>query len=97
MLLGTALSSSSRHFFFINCVHFIDYSPELILQEYAQAKKATSSPEYKQLIQEFIDKIVVGKYCVEITLKTGMDIFPSLDTSVQIKRQEIYEKKGEVS
>ena len=71
--------------------------PELILQEYAQAKKATSSPEYKQLIQEFIDKIVVGKYCVEITLKTGMDIFLSLDTSVQIKRQEIYEKKGEVS
>ena len=71
--------------------------PELILQEYAQAKKATSSPEYKQMIQEFIDKIVVGKYCVEITLKTGMDIFPSLDTSVQIKRQEIYEKKGEVS
>lgn len=71
--------------------------PELILQEYVQAKKATSSPEYKQLIQEFIDKIVVGKYCVEITLKTGMGIFPSLDTSVQIKRQEIYEKKGELS
>lgn len=71
--------------------------PELILQEYVQAKKATSSPEYKQLIQEFVDKIVVGKYCVEITLKTGMDIFPSLDASVQIKRQEIYEKKGELS
>ena len=27
MLLGTALSSCTRHFFFINCVHFIDYSP----------------------------------------------------------------------
>ena len=29
MVLGTALSSCTRHFFFINCVHFIDYSPFL--------------------------------------------------------------------
>ena len=29
MVLGTALSSCTRHFFFINCVHFIDYSPTL--------------------------------------------------------------------
>ena len=31
MVLGTALSSCIQHFFFINCVHFIDYSPILHL------------------------------------------------------------------
>lgn len=71
--------------------------PELILGEYIQVKKAESSPKYKQMIQDFIEKISVGRYRVEIVLKTGLDIFPSLDTCVQVKRQDIYKNKGELS
>lgn len=71
--------------------------PELILGEYIQVKKAESSPKYKQMIKDFIEKISVGRYRVEIVLKTGLDIFPSLDTCIQVKRQDIYKNKGELS
>ena len=47
---------------------------------------------YKEFICGFIDKIEIGKYAVSITLKTGLDIFPSLDTIFNVRRQEIYEK-----
>ena len=63
-----------------------------ILTQYAEVKDSPSSPAYKEFICGFIDKIEIGKYSVSITLKTGLDIFPSLDTIFNVRRQEIYEK-----
>lgn len=63
-----------------------------ILSQYAEVKDSPSSPTYKEFICNFIDKIEVGKYSVSITLKTGLDIFPSLNTTFNVRRQEIYER-----
>ena len=63
-----------------------------ILSQYAEVKDSPSLPTYKEFIGSFIDKIEVGKYSVSITIKTGLDIFPSLDTTFNVRRQEIYEK-----
>ena len=65
---------------------------KLILSQYAEVKDSPSSPAYKEFICSFIDKIVVGKYTVSFTLKTGLDIFSTLDTTFHVRRQEIYEK-----
>jgi site-specific DNA recombinase len=67
--------------------------PTVILAQYRQLKESTSSPQYKEFIRSLIDKIVVGKYVVDITLKTGLDICPELDTTFSVRRQEIYEAK----
>ena len=64
---------------------------QLILSKYKDLKSSSASPEYKEFLQCFIDKIIVGKYTVDITLKTGLDVFPELDTTYSVKRQEIYE------
>ena len=68
--------------------------PHLILEEYRQVKEAPASPQYKRFLQEFLGEIVVGRYSVTITLKTGLEIFPDLDTTLPVRRQEIYEKKS---
>ena len=65
---------------------------KLILSQYAEVKDSPSSPAYKEFICGFIDRIEIGKYSVSITLKTGLDIFPCLDTTFNVRRQEIYEK-----
>lgn len=65
---------------------------KLILSQYAGVKESPSSPAYKDFLCGFIDKIVVGKYTVDITLKTGLDIFPKLDTTFHVRRQDIYER-----
>lgn len=51
-------------------------------------------PEYKTFVGNFIEKIEVGKYIVNITLKTGLGIYPELDTTLDVRRQEIYERKN---
>jgi len=66
-----------------------------ILAEYAAVKDSPSLPEYKTFISNFIDKIEVGKYTVNVTLKTGLDIFPELNTTYNVRRQEIYEYRKE--
>ena len=65
----------------------------LILSKYNEIRQSPSSPIYKEFIKSFIDKIIVGKYSVDITLKTGLDIYPELDTTINVRRQEIYEQK----
>lgn len=67
--------------------------PALILSQYAGVKCSTASPQYKDFIRSFIDRIEVGSYTVKITLKTGLDIFPELNKSFEVRRQEIYERK----
>ena len=66
---------------------------QLILSTYKELKNKPSSPEYKVFIQSFIDKIIVGRYMVDITIKTGLDVFPELDRTYSIKRQVIYEER----
>lgn len=65
----------------------------LILSTYNEIRQSPNSPIYKEFIKSFIDKIVVGKYSVDITIKTGLDIYPELDTTINVRRQEIYEQK----
>jgi uncharacterized protein (UPF0335 family) len=66
---------------------------KFILSQYAEVKDSPSSPAYKEFICSLIDKITVGKYTVSITLKTGLDIFPCLDTTFNVRRQEIYDQR----
>ena len=67
--------------------------PALILTEYTEVKGSTGSPQYKDFIRGFIDRIDVGSYTVRITLKTGLDIFPALDSTYEVSRQKIYERR----
>lgn len=69
---------------------------QMIRSKYTELKASPSSPEYKEFIQSFIEKIHAGRYVVEITLKTGLDICPALDTTYTVRRQEIYERKKTV-
>jgi hypothetical protein len=70
--------------------------PALILGEYAEVKRSPASPQYKDFIRGFIDRIEIGSYTVRITLKTGLDIFPELNKSFEVRRQDIYEQKKTV-
>lgn len=63
---------------------------KLIPEEYVKVKDDVFSTSYKLFVQDFIDKIDVGKYSVDVTIKTGLDIIPELDKKVTVKRQEIY-------
>jgi len=67
------------------------YDPQRILS--AAVRESPSFSAYRELIKRCVEKIQVGRYRVTITLKTGLDIFLVLNTSCQIRRQEIYEMK----
>lgn len=69
----------------------------VILSDYNDVKRSPSLPGYKDFIKSFIDKIDVGSYTVDITLKTGLDVCKALDKSFSVRRQEIYEAKKTVS
>ena len=71
----------------------VSIDTNLILTEYAELKDSPSLPEYKTFVASFVDKIEVGKYMVSITLKTGLDIFPELNTTYDVRREEIYRYK----
>lgn len=74
-----------------NAFNIID--TQMILANYKEVKSSPASPAYKEFIRGFIDRIEVGTYSVKIILKTGLDIFPALDTTYEVRRQEIYERK----
>lgn len=67
--------------------------PHLILDDYRQVRDTPASPRYKTFLQGFLGEIVVGRYSLTITLKTGLELFPDLDTAIPVRRQEIYERK----
>lgn len=71
--------------------------PEEILAEYAAVKRGKGLPSYKDFIGSLIERIEVGRYSVRITLRTGLDIVSELNTSYEVRRQEIYEQKKTVS
>lgn len=64
-----------------------------ILSEYKELQATPSSPAYRDFIRSFLRRIEIGRYGVTITLKSGLDIFPALDTSYTLRRQEIYEQQ----
>ena len=81
----------------INPVEQVAVDPRLILAEYAEVKLAMAAPAFKEFIQDFIGEITVGRYSVVITLRTGLGIFPGLDTTVPVRRQEIYNVKEQLA
>ena len=50
-----------------NIENFSNIDGQLIRSTYKKLKATPSSPEYKAYIQSFIDKIIVGRYTVDIT------------------------------
>jgi len=60
------------------------------LEEYSNVKKDLYGFSYKEFIQSFIHRIEVGRYSVDITINTGLGIFPELNKTLTIRRQEIY-------
>ena len=65
----------------------------LILSDYNNIRNTPALPEYKEFIKSYIDKIEVGKYSVDVTLKTGLDICKELNDTFAVRRQTIYERK----
>ena len=61
--------------------------PHLILDGYRQVRETPASPRYKTFLQGFLGEIVVGRYSVTITLKTGLELFPDLDTAIPVRRR----------
>lgn len=59
--------------------------------QYTRLKGNISNPKYKCFIQDFIEKIEVGRYELSIALKTGLDMYPELDTMLSVRRREVYE------
>ncbi len=71
----------------------ITIDTQMILADYHAVKGSPSSPAYKEFLRAFVGRIEVGAYSVKITLKTGLDLFPSLDTTYEVSRREIYERR----
>lgn len=63
------------------------------MQGQHEVKNSPMLPMYCSFISNFIDKIEVGKYTVDITLKTELNICSNPDTTYLVRRQEIYEGK----
>ena len=77
---------------FKDTVTITDIDPSVILSDYAELKRKSDTTEYKAFIRNFIDRIEIGRYTVNIRLKTGLDIFPALDNTYSVRREEIYKQ-----
>ena len=64
--------------------------PLLIPAQYAELRKRPESPAYKVFIQTFIERIDVGRYTASVTLKTGLEIYDCLNTTITTRQEEIY-------
>ena len=73
-------------------VHADEIDPSAILAQYYEVRNSPSSSAYKTFIRSFIERIDIGRYSVRIVLKTGLDLAPELDTMLEVRRQEIYER-----
>ena len=72
----------------------VNIDTNMILLEYNEVSKSPNLPNYRGYITNFIDRIEVGKYTVDVTLKTGLDVYPELNNTYHIRRQEVYEQNG---
>ena len=66
----------------------------LILSDYNNIRNTPALPAYKDFIKSFIARIDVGKYSVDVTLKTGLDVCDALNNTYEVRRQTIYERKS---
>lgn len=80
----------------ISQVSDVTIDPYAILSQYASLSQTPANPEYRTFIKQFIDRIIVGRYTVVFTIKTGLDIYNCLDTTLTIRREEIYNYKNEM-
>ena len=64
--------------------------PLLIPSQYGELRKKPELPAYKVFLQTFIERIDVGRYTVSVTLKTGLELFDCLDTTITTRQEEIY-------
>ena len=70
-----------------------EIDPLLIPTQYEILRNKPDSKEYRTFISSFIDKIVIGRFTVTLTVETGLEIFDELNTTISIRRQELQEKK----
>lgn len=70
--------------------NIVEIDPLLIPSEYAELRKTPASPAFRDFIQSFINRIEVGRYMVRLTLRTGLGIYPELDTTLPIRRESLY-------
>lgn len=70
----------------------IEIDPTVIPAQYKELKQAPASPAYKAMLYRFVDRIEVGQYTVSISIKTGLGVYDFLNTTLTVRRQEIYEK-----
>ena len=68
--------------------------PQRILQQYEQVKQQPESQAYKDVLKEYVTKILVGRFSVELHLRTGLGVCDELDTVLSLRRQVIYLEKG---
>ena len=67
--------------------------PTVILAEYRAVKGAPAAPAYKAFVCACLDRISVGRYAVDITIKTGLGVSASMDTTLTVRREDIYKGK----
>lgn len=64
--------------------------PALLPKRYAELQQAPASPAFKSFIGDFIERVVVGRYEVAITIKAGLGITDAFDRTIVVRRQEVY-------
>lgn len=64
-----------------------------LLEQYKLLSQAPAAPQYREFLQSFIGEIKVGRYTLSITLKTGLGVCDSLDTTLFVRRQEVYQQR----
>lgn len=71
----------------------VSIDPALIPAQYRQLKLSGNALEYREFVQSFLDKVIVGRYSVTITLNTGLDVAPEQNLQVTVRRPEMYENE----
>ena len=64
-----------------------------LLEQYKLLSQAPAAPQYREFLQSFIGEIKVGRYTLSITLKTGLGVCDSLDTTLFVRRQEVCQQR----
>ena len=67
--------------------------PQMIPGQYRMLKSRPDSKEYRMFIGSFIERIEAGRFSVSITLRTGLEICPELDTTISVRRQLLFERE----
>lgn len=68
--------------------------PAVILSEYQAVRGLPAAPAYKAFVCTCVDRIEVGRYAVDVTLKTGLGVSASLDTTLTARREDIYKRRA---